>query len=422
MCAAVRHRGPDDDGMLIDPGKAALGFRRLAVIDLETGAQPIADEREACHVVCNGEIYNFRPLRAELEGRGHRFRTASDSEVILHLYEEQGPDCLNALEGMFALALWDRQAERLLLGRDRLGVKPLYWAEVGTGLLFASEPAAILASGLVPREPDPRALLEYMTLQYVPAPRSGFAGIHKLAPGEYLVHEDGRTRVERYWSLDFTKRTSPSDAETLGELDSTLATATRERLVADVPLGAFLSGGIDSSLVVGYMAEAVEKVRTFSIDFAEEGFSEGAHARRVSALYGTEHEDWTLGPEIAPLVADVARYAGEPFADSSAIPTLLLARMTRERVTVALSGDGGDEAFAGYPRYRETDGLRRRLGSRTLSPGRRYAQVMSHFTPADLAGLCTPDFLAAAGSPSGCAGSTVISSWTPAPTSRATCC
>jgi asparagine synthase (glutamine-hydrolysing) len=399
MCAAVRHRGPDDDGMLIDPGKAALGFRRLAVIDLETGAQPIADERERCHVVCNGEIYNFRALRARLEAGGHRFRTASDCEVILHLYEEQGPDCLKELEGMFALALWDRHAERLLLARDRLGVKPLYWAAVGDGLLFASEPGAILASGLVPAAPDPRALLEYMTLQYVPAPRSGFAGIHKLAPGECLVHEDGRTRVEPYWSLDFAARPPRSEAEALEELDTLLSIATRERLVADVPLGAFLSGGIDSSLVVGYMAEAVDQVRTFSIDFAEEGFGEGAHARRVAALYGTEHEEWTLGPEIAPLVADVARFAGEPFADSSAIPTLLLARMTRRQVTVALSGDGGDEAFAGYPRYRETDRLRRRLGSRTLSPGRRYAQVMSHFAPAELTSLCEPSFLEAAGSP-----------------------
>jgi asparagine synthase (glutamine-hydrolysing) len=397
MCEALEHRGPDDLGLLVEPGRVALGFRRLSVIDLETGGQPIADEAGAVQVTCNGEIYNFRVLRERLQGRGHRFQTKSDSEVIAHLYEEKGVDCLDELEGMFAIALWDRSASRLLLARDRLGVKPLYWAPVGDGILYASEPGAILASGLVPPAPDPRALLDYLTLQYVPAPRSGFAGIRKLAPGERLVFEGGSWRIERYWSLDFAKPEALGEEEAIEELDALLAQATRERLVADVPLGAFLSGGIDSSLVVSYMAEAASQVKTFSIDFAHQRFSEGEHARRVAAIYGTEHEERVLEPEIEPLVADAVRFAGEPFADSSAIPTLLLARATKRQVTVALSGDGGDEAFAGYERYREVDGLRRRLATLGRPAAERYAALMSHFQPAELPTLCTPEFLAAAG-------------------------
>lgn len=426
MCDAIAHRGPDDAGDLVSPGEVALGFRRLAVIDLETGNQPIADEAENVHVTCNGEIYNFQRLRSELEGRGHRFRTASDSEVIAHLYEEQGPGCLAALEGMFAIALWDRKAQRLLLARDRLGVKPLYWAPVDGGILYASEPGAILASGLVDPEPDPQAILEYLTLQYVPPPRTGFAGIRKLAPGESLVYEAGEARIDSYWELDFSHTESLCDEEALERLDALLAEATQERLVADVPIGAFLSGGVDSSLVVSYMAEAGSQVRTFSIDFPEAGFSEVEHARRVAQIYGTEHEDRVLEPAIVPLVADVVRYAGEPFADSSAIPTLLLSQMTRERVTVALSGDGGDEAFAGYERYLLADGpyprahgaaalleksgalsllparldrLRRGATLLAMAPGERYASMMSHFRPAELSAICRPGFLAVAGSP-----------------------
>jgi asparagine synthase (glutamine-hydrolysing) len=403
----------------------ALGFRRLAIIDLAGGDQPIADEGRGVHATCNGEIYNFRALRAGLEAAGHRFATASDSEVIAHLYEDRGPDALEALQGMFAIALWDASAERLLLARDRLGVKPLYWAEVEGGLLYASEPGAILASGLVEARPDPAALAEYLTLQYVPPPRSGFAGIGKLAPGERLVYEAGEARVERYWKLDYDRPEEIGEEEALERLDALLGEATRERLVADVPLGAFLSGGIDSSLVVSYMAEAGGSVRTFSIDFPEAGFSEGKHARRVAQIYGTDHRDQVLEPEIAPLVEEAVRHAGEPFADSSAIPTLLLSKMTRESVTVALSGDGGDEAFGGYRRYllaqtadrlgglssparllRGRDWLlrlpagrqlRRAVDAFALDPAHRYASMMSHFSPAELAGLCTPEFAAEAG-------------------------
>ena len=397
MCEALEHRGPDDLGLLVEPGRVALGFRRLSVIDLETGGQPIPDEAGAVQATCNGEIYNFRALRERLQNSGHRFQTKSDSEVIAHLYEEKGVDCLEELEGMFAIALWDKSRARLLLARDRLGVKPLYWAPVGDGILYASEPGAILASGLVPPAPDRRALLDYLTLQYVPAPRSGFAGINKLAPGERLVFEGGSHRVERYWSLNFAKPEPIGEEEAIEQLDALLAQTTRERLVADVPLGAFLSGGIDSSLVVSYMAEAASQVKTFSIDFAHQRFSEGEHARRVAKIYGTQHEERLLSPEIEPLVADAVRFAGEPFADSSAIPTLLLSRATKQQVTVALSGDGGDEAFAGYERYREVYSLRRRLATLGRPAAERYAALMSHFQPAELPPLCTPEFLAAAG-------------------------
>jgi asparagine synthase (glutamine-hydrolysing) len=428
MCEAIAHRGPDAGGDHIVPGRVALGFRRLAIIDLEHGDQPIPNESSSVHLTCNGEIYNFRSLRSDLQARGHRFRSASDSEVIAHLYEERGVECLDALQGMFAIALWDEAAGLLLLARDRLGVKPLYWAPVGEGIVYASEPGAILASGLVDPRPEPRALLDYLTLQYVPPPRTGFEGIRKLAPGERLVYEGGRARVERYWQLDFSKVDNGSEEEALERLDSLLGQATRERLVADVPLGAFLSGGIDSSLVVSYMAEASSQVKTFSIDFPEAGFSEGEHARRVAKLYATDHEDRLLEPAMVPLVAEAVRHAGEPFADSSAIPTLLLSQMTREGVTVALSGDGGDEAFAGYRRYlvaRVADRLGRaggaarmlnRSGALSILParagqlrraaeafampaGERYASLMSHFTPADLESLCTPAFIEAAGNP-----------------------
>jgi asparagine synthase (glutamine-hydrolysing) len=425
MCEAIGHRGPDAGGELVLPGRAALGFRRLAIIDLETGDQPIPDEERRVHVTCNGEIYNFASLRKELRGRGHTFATGSDSEVIAHLYEERGVECLTSLQGMFAIALWDARAGRLLLARDRLGVKPLYWSPVGEGILYASEPGAILASGLVEPQPDPVALREYLTLQYVPPPRSGFAGIRKLAPGERLVFAGGKATVERWWQLDFGRRWAGSEPEALAELDALLARATRERLVADVPIGAFLSGGIDSSLVVSYMAEARSRVRTFSIDFPEAGFSEGKHARRVARIYGTEHEDRLLEPETIPLIAEAVRFAGEPFADSSAIPTLLLSRITRQQVTVALSGDGGDEAFAGYRRYllaRTADRLgpaaaaarlvrssgvvsrlpaagqlRRAVDAFALPPARRYASMMSHFSPGELESLCTAGFLDEAG-------------------------
>lgn len=428
MCDAISHRGPDDAGSHVVAGRVALGFRRLSIIDLSGGHQPIHDESGQIAVTVNGEIYNFRELRAELEARGHRFATGSDAEVVVHLYEEEGERCLQRLRGMFAVALWDGRRDRLVLARDRLGVKPLYFAEVPGGLLYGSEPGAILASGALPARPDPAAIAQYLTLQYVPAPLTGFAGMQKLRPGELLVWENGRARTERWWTVEHGHPDQVSEEDRLAELDATLSEATRLRLIADVPVGAFLSGGIDSSLVVAYMAEHASDVRTFSIDFAHAKFSEGAFAREVASVYGTRHESLTVDPEIVPMIAETVRAAGEPFADSSTIPTYALAELTRRHVTVALSGDGGDEAFAGYVRHRLATaadrlgplpallrpvarGLRRVpsggraaalvRGATTLSRSShdRYAAIMAHFEPAAIERLCTPEFLEQAGGP-----------------------
>jgi len=427
MCDAIRHRGPDDEDYWIEPGRVALGFRRLSIIDLRGGNQPLFNERRTAAVTCNGEIYNFQALRRDLERRGHVFRTGSDAETIVHLYEDHGARFLDELRGMFAIALWDGDAQRLLLARDRLGVKPLYWARVDGGILYGSEPGAILASGLVAARPDPTAIAQYLTLQYVPPPLSGFMGIGKLAPGEILTFERGEIRIERYWHLDYAAKAPPVRAEErVEELDALLKEATRLRMIADVPVGAFLSGGIDSSLVVSYMAELSSRTHTFSIDFKHDAYSEGAHAKEVARIYGTEHEEFLVEPDIVPTIASAVSVAGEPFADSSAIPTYLLSEMTRRRVTVALSGDGGDEAFAGYVRHKlatygdrlgplplaarplaravAATGLNGRLArvSRGLavasrSSHERYAAMMAHFDPAGIERLCRPEFLVEAG-------------------------
>ena len=429
MRTAIAHRGPDDDAEFLAPGRAALGFRRLSIIDLECGAQPIANESGRVVATVNGEIYNFQALRAELQARGHTFKTGVDAEVVVHLYEEEGDAFLHRLRGMFGIALWDADRNRLLLARDRLGVKPLYYAEVPGGLLYGSEPGAILASGAIVPRVDIPAIAQYLTLQYVPAPFSGFEGIHKLHPGELLVWEDGRVRTERWWTLRHGAPGGPAtDEECLAELDEVLGEATRLRLIADVPVGAFLSGGIDSSLVVAYMAQHASDVRTFSIDFPLAHFSEGKYAREVAQVYGTRHEDLLVEPDMLPVVAQAVRAAGEPFADSSAIPTYLLSEMTRRHVTVALSGDGGDEAFAGYVRHRiavtadrlgplptlaapiaralghipgkgRIARLKRGAVAVARSPQDRYASIMSHFEPGALERLCTPEFLDAAGGP-----------------------
>jgi asparagine synthase (glutamine-hydrolysing) len=427
MCDAIAHRGPDDSGAHVVPGVVGIGFRRLSIIDLEHGHQPLWTEDRSTCVTCNGEIYNFAELRRRLEAGAHTLATGSDSEVIAHLYEERGPDLLHALRGMFALALWDGRAQRLLLARDRLGVKPLYWAEVPGGLLYASEPGAILASGLVEVRPDDVAIAQYLTLQYVPPPRSGFAEIHKLAPGELLLWERGQATVRRWWTLAHGAPTAIDDGEAIERVDAALSEATRLRMIADVSVGAFLSGGIDSSLVTSYMAEHASDVRTFSIGFPSDRYTETAHAREVSSLYGTTHEEFVVEPDLVPTVAEAARVVGEPFADSSAIPTYLLSRLTRRHVTVALSGDGGDEAFAGYVRHRiavaadrlgplpalagpfaraalalapadsRTGRIARGLQAAARNPHDRYASLMSHFDPPGLEALCEPAFLARAG-------------------------
>lgn len=428
MCAAITHRGPDSSGAHIDDPAIGMGFRRLSIIDLETGDQPLYNEDRSIAVTCNGEIYNFRELREGLRSRGHEFRTNSDAEVICHLYEERGEDFLAELRGMFAIALWDASQQRLLLARDRLGVKPLYWARSGTGLVYGSEPGAVLAGGLVDPSPDPAAILDYLTAQYVPPPRSGYLGLAKLAPGELLTFSPGgEPRVKSYWELAHDPGGfDGDDEEGLRQADELLREATEMRMISDVPLGAFLSGGVDSSLIVSYMAEMSSTVRTFAIDFEEKRFSEGAHAQRVAELYGTDHETFLVEPDLVPLVAAAMHRLGEPFADSSAIPTYLLSEMTRRSVTVALSGDGGDEAFGGYERYALASRADRydwlaaplgRIGSRLLPAAlarrygrvargldvlamdadQRYSALMVHFAPPDLKAICTPEFLESAG-------------------------
>jgi len=423
MGARLVHRGPDEGRLHFVPGEIGLSFRRLSIIDLDGGHQPLFSEDGTVAAVCNGEIYNFESLRRRLRNRGHTFATSSDAEVIVHLYEEHGADFVNEIEGMFAIAIWDFRRRELLLVRDRLGVKPLFWADQPKGVLFASEPPALLAAGLIPRRPDIEALGRYLALQYVPAPDSGYEGIRRLDAGEMLRWRPGSPpKICRYWSLDFTPtRSSATTEERLDELDSLMRAATAARLVADVEVGAFLSGGIDSSIVVSYMAELSPSVRTFAIDFSVAGFGEGVHARRVAELYGTTHEEFTVAPDALPIVGDMVDKLGEPFADSSAVPTYLLARMTRSRVTVALSGDAGDEVFGGYERYRAalaaeslggavTRGVASRarcalpdafaarrprvaraLAALALPSSERYPLLMSHFSPSQVASLAEPE-------------------------------
>ena len=347
------HRGPDAAGEHVGD-RVYLGVRRLRVIDLVTGDQPIGNEDGTVWTVFNGEIYNFERLREELSERGHRFRTRSDTEVIAHGYEEFGLDLPSLLEGMFALAVWDARRRRLLLARDRLGKKPLLYATTTSGsLAFASEFSALLVHPGVVREPEPSALDLYLTYGYVPTPLTAYRGIRKLPPGHRLVWADGACSVEPYWSLPARHGTLRiGEREAAAELTRLVTDAVRARLVADVPVGAYLSGGVDSSFVVALMAREAGRVQTFSIGFDEPGYSELGHARRVATRYGTEHHELVVRPDLALIAPTLARHYGEPYADSSAIPTYYLARLARSQVTVALNGDGGDEAFAGYDRYR----------------------------------------------------------------------
>jgi asparagine synthase (glutamine-hydrolysing) len=352
MCAALEHRGPDSRGVHVS-GPAGLGIQRLRVVDLETGDQPIYNEDRSVAVVLNGEIYNFRELRRRLEAAGHRFRTDGDTEAIVHLYEEEGVDCVRSLDGMFAFALWDEPRRRLLVARDRVGKKPLFYSLRGGALTFASELAALLQDAEVPRDVDEQALDCYLAYGYVPAPLSAFRAVRKLPPATTLLYEGGEVALERYWHLDYARKHAVEDPRELhAPLRETLQRAVRRRLVSDVPLGAFLSGGIDSSAVVAAMTrETAGPVRTFAIGFDSERFDELAHAREVSELFGTEHEELHVRPDAIEVAPRIARHHGEPFADSSAIPSFYLAELTRRQVTVALNGDGGDESFAGYTRY-----------------------------------------------------------------------
>lgn len=370
LAAALVHRGPDDERFaLLGGGRCGLAFRRLAIIDVAGGQQPIANEDGAITAVFNGEIYNFRELREELTSLGHRFRTQSDSETIVHGYEQWGQEFLQRLAGMFAIALWDERTSQLLLARDRLGKKPLVTAHFGNRLYFASEAKAILALPGIPRKLCPRALHDYLVLQYVPAPRSIFRGFEKLLPGAMRIIRadcpadaaaaplvpDPRTGGQRrYWQLPPPdRRFGGSYADALERLDLLLTRAVERRLISDVPLGAFLSGGVDSSIVVGLMHRlGVSPLRTFSIGFSDPRYDETAAARLVASRFRTEHTEQVVTPRAAELLDHLAYHYDEPFADSSALATWHVADITRRSVTVALSGDGGDEAFGGYDRYR----------------------------------------------------------------------
>ncbi len=418
MCGAIIHRGPDDDGYF-DEGGTHLGMRRLAIIDVAHGAQPMFNETGDVVTVFNGEIYNYEEIRKRLEGLGHRFATHSDTESIVHLYEEDGSALVDSLQGMFGLAVWDRSREQLLLARDRLGKKPLFYYEHDGALWFGSELKCLLAVPGIPRELDPIALDLYLTYQYVPAPWTIFKGIKKLPPAHRLIWRNGVSTVERYWELEYpdagARAPAPVD-ELAEELREQILHATKIRMISERPLGAFLSGGLDSSAVVAAMArQSATPVKTFSIGFDDEDHNELPFARQVAKLYGTEHHELIVKPDIHGIIPVIAAAFDEPFADSSAIPSYYVAKMAHENVVVALNGDGGDESLGGYHRYarfaktpqrtfspataKAIRNVGRGLGklgrqSRTAqraarvlsvvgdgSPANRYGRMVSYFTP-----------------------------------------
>ena len=351
MCEAIRHRGPDEDGFYFK-GSVGLAMRRLSIIDLKGGQQPMHNEDGSAWIVFNGEIYNYAELRERLEKLGHSFYTHSDTEAIVHAYEQYGADCPKHLRGMFAFAIWDEKKEELLLARDRVGKKPLLYAEVNGKLIFGSEFSALLLHPDISREIEPDAIHYYLSFMCVPAPLTAYRAIRKLEPGHTLRWHKGETRIERYWQPDFSKKLKISEEEAGERALEVLREAVRVRLMSEVPLGAFLSGGVDSSAIVALMSEtSSEPVKTFSIGFEEQDFSELHHARRIAEHVGAEHHEFIVRPDAMEVLPTLVEHYGEPYADSSAIPTYYVSRETRRHVTVALNGDGGDECFAGYERY-----------------------------------------------------------------------
>jgi asparagine synthase (glutamine-hydrolysing) len=386
MCRTIVHRGPDDEGVHVEPG-VGLGNRRLSIIDVEGGHQPLSNEDGTIWIAYNGEAYNFADVRAELAGRGHAFSTRSDTETIVHALEEWGTDGIHRFRGMFAFAVWERAEKRLRLFRDRIGVKPLYYTLLPDGtLVFGSELKTILAFPGVRREIDPEALDLYLTLEYVPAPYSIFRGIFKVPAGSFLTYKDGAVEITRYWDIPPPpEETAALPARRLAEFEDELYSLLKEsiklRLVSDVPLGAFLSGGIDSSAVVGLMRElGASPLRTFSIGFKDASYNELEHARRIARRFETDHEELIIEPKALDLTAKLVRHLDEPLGDFSIFPTYLVSDMARRSVTVALSGDGGDEIFAGYEHY-QAQRIARRFG--VAAAGRAAHRITRRMRPAE---------------------------------------
>jgi asparagine synthase (glutamine-hydrolysing) len=353
MCETILHRGPNSEGMWLDE-TVALGMRRLSIIDLHTGDQPVFNCDRSVIVMMNGELYNYREVRDDLEKKGHKFVTKSDTEILPHLYEEYGEDLVDHLNGMYAFSLWDTRRKKLIIARDRFGEKPLYYGVFDGQLLWASEPKALLAHPSVTPELNLDAMRQYLSYDYVPAPHSIYKGVSKLPAAHIMVVENGEVETRRYWNPSWEKSGSKPSIETsANELRELLSDAVRMRLVADVPLGILLSGGVDSSAIAAFAVQhASEKVKTFSIGFEEDSFDESKYARQVAHHLGTEHYEATLSVETAAdLISEIGSWLDEPLSDGSLIPTLMLARFVRHHVTVALGGDGGDELFAGYPMY-----------------------------------------------------------------------
>jgi len=351
MTDTIIHRGPDDEGIFVDQG-LGFGFRRLSIIDLAGGHQPLSNEDGRVWVMLNGEIYNFAELRDDLISRGHQFRTRSDTETIVHLYEEYGEGCFRRLRGMFAIAIWDSRERKLLLARDRVGKKPLFYAANGQRVLFGSELKALLAGDSLSRTIDQEALADYFSFGYVPAPKTIYRSVRKVLPGHYLVASQKELREVSYWELSFGETENRSEEEWAERLRHQICEATRVRLMSDVPLGAFLSGGVDSSSVVAMMTHLMKRpVTTCSIGFDDKEYDEAGYARQIADRFKSEHHEETVRPRALEILDKLVWHYDEPFADSSAIPTYYVSKVARQHVTVALGGDGGDESFAGYRRY-----------------------------------------------------------------------
>ena len=385
MCGAIVHRGPDEEGVYIGDG-VALGMRRLSIIDLEGGHQPISNEDGTVWIVFNGEIYNYRELRRDLERNGHTFRTDSDTETIVHLYEDLGARCVERLRGMFGFAIWDERRRQLLIARDRLGIKPMYYAERNGELVFSSELKPILTLGGIPRTIDWGAANHLFTFLSTPSDQSIVHGVKKLEPACVAIGTPGQPlAIDKYWDVTFEPNESATEAELVEQLRALLVESVTLHQVSDVPVGAFLSGGLDSSAVVALMAKpAAGRLKTFSIGFAESDFNELQYARYVASQFGTDHHDLVLRPDVVSIVEDLTWYLDEPFGDTSAIPTYMVSKLASEHVKVVLSGDGGDELFAGYDKY--VTEARERQRDRLPRPLRALAGTIGRVIPEGVSG------------------------------------